>query len=101
MESRSARSASARNRQHPGPPSGKGLAGDRHWRGDARYAIRCALAFYALAMLIDQGAGTLTLPRAGLWTGLAIRRQAAAAVSGMSGTRSNSLSTPWVASFAM
>jgi hypothetical protein len=72
MESRSARSASARNRQHPGPPSGKGLAGDRHWRGDARYAIRCALAFYALAMLIDQGAGTLTLPRAGLWTGLAL-----------------------------
>jgi hypothetical protein len=63
--------------------------------------VWCALAFYALAMLIDQGAGTLTLPRAGLWTGLAIRRQAAAAVSGMSGTRSNSLSTPWVASFAM
>ncbi|MFE2425886.1 hypothetical protein ACFXJ5_03845 [Streptomyces sp. NPDC059373] len=72
MDSRSARSASARRRRPPGPPPGGSWADDRHWRGDARNAIRCALAFYALAMLLDGAAGTLSLPRAALWTGLAL-----------------------------
>jgi hypothetical protein len=45
--------------------------GDRYWRGSARFALWCTLAFFMLAMLLDQGAGTLTPVRAGLWTGLA------------------------------
>jgi hypothetical protein len=46
-------------------------AGDRHWRGGARFALWCTLAFYGPAMLLDRAAGTLTLQRAGLWTLLA------------------------------
>lgn len=58
-----------RRRTHTGTPGA--TAGDRHWRGDARYAVRCALLFYGLAIVLDAGAGTLTLYRAGLWTVLA------------------------------
>jgi hypothetical protein len=53
---------------HPsGPPS---PAGDRHWRGSARFAVGCALVFCALAVLVDWDAGTLTAPRTALWLGL-------------------------------
>lgn len=50
-----------------GPPS---PAGDRHWRGSARFAVGCALVFCALAVLVDWDADTLTAPRAVLWLGL-------------------------------
>ncbi|MFF4588956.1 hypothetical protein [Streptomyces sp. NPDC001388] len=42
-------------------------AGDRHWRDSARTATACALGFCALSLLMDWGAGTLTLLRALLW----------------------------------
>ncbi|WP_327725043.1 hypothetical protein [Streptomyces europaeiscabiei] len=47
-----------------GPP---GPAGDRHWRGGARFATTCALLFCAMSLLVDWDAGSLTLPRALLW----------------------------------
>ena len=43
---------------------------DRHWRGSARFAAFCALAFAALALLVDLDAGTLTGSRTALWTTL-------------------------------
>lgn len=45
-------------------------AGDRHWRDSARLATACALLFATLALLVDWDAGTLTAPRALLWTAL-------------------------------
>ncbi|UXY17586.1 hypothetical protein N8I84_01505 [Streptomyces cynarae] len=53
-----------RRRSPPGP------AGDRHWSGSARLAALCACVFAALTLLIDWDAGTLTAPRALLWTAL-------------------------------
>ncbi|MGJ5754380.1 hypothetical protein FB563_2550 [Streptomyces puniciscabiei] len=50
-----------------GPP---GSAGDRHWRGSARLAFTCALAFCALSLLVDWDAGSLTPLRALLWIAL-------------------------------
>ncbi|MFF3511651.1 hypothetical protein [Streptomyces sp. NPDC002573] len=47
-----------------GPP---GSAGDRHWRGSARLALICALAFCTLSLLVDWDAGSLTPLRALLW----------------------------------
>lgn len=47
-----------------GPPN---PTGDRHWRGSARFATGCALAFAAMTLLLDWDAGTLTPPRALLW----------------------------------
>jgi hypothetical protein len=44
--------------------------GDRHWRGSARFALGCALAFLGMALLVDWDAGTLTRPRALLWIAL-------------------------------
>ncbi|MGF1430582.1 hypothetical protein [Kitasatospora sp. LaBMicrA B282] len=44
---------------------------DRHWPAAARRAAGCALAFAALAVLVDWGTGGLTLLRAALWVGLA------------------------------
>ncbi|UXY26281.1 hypothetical protein [Streptomyces sp. HUAS TT20] len=44
--------------------------GDRHWRGSARFALGCALAFLGMALLVDWDAGTLTCPRALLWIAL-------------------------------
>ncbi|SFN68973.1 MULTISPECIES: hypothetical protein [unclassified Streptomyces] len=46
------------------PPS---AAGDRHWRGSARFATTCALLFCAMSLLVDWDAGSLTLPRTLLW----------------------------------
>ncbi|MFI6352255.1 hypothetical protein ACIBJF_06215 [Streptomyces sp. NPDC050743] len=50
-----------------GPP---GSAGDRHWRGSARFAVSCALLFCALCLLVDWDARSLTVPRALLWVTL-------------------------------
>lgn len=47
-------------------------AGDRHWRGSARLAVGCALAFGTLSALVDWDAGTLTAPRAALWSALSV-----------------------------
>jgi hypothetical protein len=44
--------------------------GDRHWPGSARFAVGFALAFGALSAQVDWGAGTLTAPRAALWSAL-------------------------------
>ncbi|MCT9083897.1 hypothetical protein [Streptomyces fulvoviolaceus] len=55
--------------QRSGPLS---PAGDRHWRGSARLAVGCALAFGTLAVLVDWDAGTLTTPRAALWLALSV-----------------------------
>ncbi|MFF0203212.1 hypothetical protein [Streptomyces sp. NPDC005017] len=49
-----------------------GMAGDRHWRGSARFALGCALLVCAMSFLIDWEAGTLTPPRALLWGALSI-----------------------------
>ncbi|MFF9274578.1 hypothetical protein [Streptomyces griseosporeus] len=45
-------------------------AGDRQWRGSARLAAVCALLLCSVTLLADWGAGTLTPPRALLWTAL-------------------------------
>jgi hypothetical protein len=45
-------------------------AGDRHWRGDARLATGCALAFLGMTVLVDWDADTLTPARALLWFAL-------------------------------
>ncbi|KUM93034.1 hypothetical protein AQI88_28325 [Streptomyces cellostaticus] len=47
-----------------------GPAGDRHWRGSARLAVGCALAFCAVSLLVDWDAGSLTPLRAVLWVTL-------------------------------
>jgi hypothetical protein len=47
-----------------------GTAGDRHWYGSVRLAVGCAVLFGTLAFLVDWDAGTLTAPRALLWTAL-------------------------------
>ncbi|MFE7173292.1 hypothetical protein [Streptomyces sp. NPDC057616] len=44
--------------------------GDRHWRGSARLATGCALAFGTMTTLVDWDAGTLTPARALLWLAL-------------------------------
>ncbi|MEU0206296.1 hypothetical protein [Streptomyces canus] len=48
------------------------LAGDRHWRGNARLAAICALVFCALSLLVDWDGGTVTLLRALLWLTLSV-----------------------------
>jgi hypothetical protein len=45
-------------------------ADDRHWRGSARLAAICALAFGTMTVLVDWDAGTLTPVRAVLWVAL-------------------------------
>ncbi|MFF4487536.1 hypothetical protein ACFY0F_13745 [Streptomyces sp. NPDC001544] len=47
-----------------------GPVADRHWRGSARLAATCALAFCALAVLVDWDAHTLTAARAAVWLAL-------------------------------
>ncbi|MFF3919600.1 hypothetical protein ACFYZB_40500 [Streptomyces sp. NPDC001852] len=48
----------------------QGPAGDRHWRGSARFALTCALVFCTLSLLVDWDAGSLSPPRALLWVAL-------------------------------
>jgi len=57
------------------PPSGEtsgGTAYDRRWAGDLRSAIHCSAAILVLLVLIDWGAGHLTVVRGGLWVGLGV-----------------------------
>ncbi|MFG2731213.1 hypothetical protein [Streptomyces canus] len=42
-------------------------AGDRHWRGSARFALSCTLIFCAMTLMVDWDADTLTPLRALLW----------------------------------
>ncbi|WP_031487764.1 hypothetical protein [Streptomyces bicolor] len=49
------------NGPRPAPTS------DRHWRGGARFATGCALAFFGMTLLVDWDAHTLTPPRTLLW----------------------------------
>ncbi|GAA1365786.1 hypothetical protein J0695_06710 [Streptomyces beijiangensis] len=44
---------------------------DAGWAGDARAAVGCAVLLLVLLLAIDTGAGTLSVPRGALWTGLA------------------------------
>lgn len=44
---------------------------DSTWAGDARAAVGCAVLLLVLLFAIDTGAGTLSVLRAALWTGLA------------------------------
>lgn len=46
------------------------VAHDRLWERDLRSALRCAAALLALLLLIDAAAGSITLLRTGLWSGL-------------------------------
>jgi hypothetical protein len=64
MERRNGRSARRPARGH--------AVGQRRWRADARGAGYIALAFAALTTLLDWGSGGLTIPRADLWSLLAI-----------------------------
>ncbi|MFJ8636666.1 hypothetical protein [Streptomyces sp. NPDC093568] len=41
--------------------------GDRHWRDSARFATGCALTFFAMTLVVDWDAHTLTAPRTMLW----------------------------------
>ncbi|MFF4948489.1 hypothetical protein ACWC2K_39385 [Streptomyces chattanoogensis] len=54
---------------HAGRPD---TAVDRQWRAAARRALQYALTFVGLLMMLDEGEGGLTLPRAGLWAVLGI-----------------------------
>ncbi len=53
-------------------PSRGNAVGQRRWRADARGAGYIALSFAALTTLLDWGSGGLTIPRADLWSLLAI-----------------------------
>ncbi|MCX4803300.1 hypothetical protein OG594_16855 [Streptomyces sp. NBC_01214] len=44
---------------------------DIHWAGERRTAIRAASLLLAALLVVDTGAGYLSIPRAALWTGLA------------------------------
>ncbi|WP_229909070.1 hypothetical protein [Streptomyces flavofungini] len=48
------------------------VVADRRWAADLRAAVFCSLALFALIMLVDGAAGTLSAARTGLWAGLAV-----------------------------
>lgn len=54
----------------PDGEASDGVAYDRRWAGDLRSAILCSAAILSLLLLIDWGAGRLTVVRGGLWVGL-------------------------------
>jgi hypothetical protein len=45
---------------------------DRRWAGDLFSAVRCGAVLLGLLLLIDWGAGTLSLRRGALWSALAV-----------------------------
>ncbi|UQT58680.1 hypothetical protein M4V62_28445 [Streptomyces durmitorensis] len=47
-----------------------GVVSDRRWAADVRAAVFCALALFALVVLIDLANGTLDVLRGVLWAGL-------------------------------
>ncbi|KUF20196.1 MULTISPECIES: hypothetical protein [Streptomyces] len=52
-------------------PDADAVLTDRSWAADLRAAAFCSCALFALILLVDFGAGTLSGARAGLWAGLA------------------------------
>ncbi|MDX3240293.1 hypothetical protein [Streptomyces sp. ME18-1-4] len=56
----------------PGGATSAEVAYDRRWAGDLRSAIQCSSAILSLLVLIDWGAGRLTVVRGGLWVGLGV-----------------------------
>ncbi|GAA3137568.1 hypothetical protein ACFQ0X_29675 [Streptomyces rectiviolaceus] len=47
-----------------------GVVSDRRWAADVRAAVFCALALFALIVLVDWANGTLDALRGGVWAGL-------------------------------
>ncbi|MGW1888993.1 hypothetical protein ACWCP6_01870 [Streptomyces sp. NPDC002004] len=56
----------------PGAAAGRDVAVDRRWASDLRSALFCALALFALIVLIDRANGTLTPARTVLWAALSV-----------------------------
>lgn len=56
----------------PAPLGRDAVVADRRWAADLRAAVFCSLALFALIMLVDCAAGTLSAVRTGLWAGLAV-----------------------------
>ncbi|WJV48833.1 hypothetical protein [Streptomyces flavofungini] len=56
----------------PAPGGRDAVVEDRGRAADLRSAVFCSLALFALIVLVDFGAGTLSAVRAGLWAGLAV-----------------------------
>ncbi|MFH8792711.1 hypothetical protein [Streptomyces sp. NPDC017941] len=52
-------------------PDADAVLTDRSWAADLRAAAFCSCALFALIVLVDFGAGTLSALRTGLWAGLA------------------------------
>ncbi|WP_251021607.1 hypothetical protein [Streptomyces sp. ISL-98] len=67
---RSTRLVPGRARDRVEPPGT--YASNAGWAGDLRSAAGCAALLVVLLLLIDGGSGSLTAPRAVLWTGLAV-----------------------------
>lgn len=55
----------------PGRNGGRPAAYDRHWAARTRTAVAAATGVLTLTLVLDGCAGSLTLPRAALWTALA------------------------------
>ncbi|MFD9909851.1 hypothetical protein [Streptomyces sp. NPDC059063] len=64
----------ARSRAHAGESllAPDAVVTDRRWAADLRAAVFCSLALFVLIMLVDLAAGSLSGPRTGLWSGLAV-----------------------------
>ncbi|WP_051338044.1 hypothetical protein [Streptomyces flavidovirens] len=45
---------------------------DSGWAADARFAVACAVTLLGLLLLMDAGAGRVTVSRAALWAALAV-----------------------------
>ncbi|MET9294128.1 hypothetical protein [Streptomyces sp. NPDC003077] len=53
-------------------PAERALTSDHRWPGDLKSALACSGALLGLLLLCDGGLGHLTVPRAGMWGGLAV-----------------------------
>ncbi|MEV5688394.1 hypothetical protein AB0L68_35300 [Streptomyces sp. NPDC052164] len=61
-----------RTRTPAGDPATPGAVHDSYWPGEFRSACGCAVLLLGLLVTVDAGDGTLTTPRAVLWSGLAL-----------------------------
>ncbi|WP_234010610.1 translation initiation factor IF-2 [Streptomyces sp. SPB074] len=68
---------SARGGRTPGAAGAARWTTDRRWRHDLGTALLCAALLLGLALLVDGVRGSLDLPRAALWLGLAVLLHAA------------------------